>query len=87
MLTVTEQAGARIVQLLAEAGNESVLRIVRRKRRMRLRRDHARPEDARFTHDGRLVLVLDEDISQRLTAGTLDIRQTDEGPRLKLRRE
>ena len=85
MLTVTEQAGARLNQLLGEG--ESVIRIVQRRRRMRIRRDHARPEDATFAHAGRVVLVLDENIAQRLTARTLDIRQTDTGPRLRLRRE
>ena len=86
MLTVTEQAGARLNQLLGEAGSESVIRIVQRRRRMRMRRDHARPEDATFAYAGRIVLVLDENVAQRLTARTLDIRQTDTGPRLRLRR-
>ncbi|HUG93395.1 MAG TPA: hypothetical protein VML55_21330 [Planctomycetaceae bacterium] len=86
MLTVTDQAGARLVQLLGETPNESVIRIVKRKRRMRLRRDHARPDDATFAHAGRVVLVLDEEIAHTLAARTLDIRETDAGPRLKLKR-
>jgi hypothetical protein len=87
MLTVTEQAGARLIQLLAASEDQSVLRIVQRDRRMRLRRDRARPHDSTFAHAGRVVLVLDEEISNRLAAGRLDIRQTDAGPRLKLWRE
>ncbi len=86
MLTITEQAGARLVQLLGESANQSVIRIVRRKRRLKLRRDHARADDATFAHAGRVVLVLDEQVSQSLAARTLDIRETDTGPRLRLKR-
>lgn len=86
MLTMTDQAGARLIQLLGDSTGESVIRIVKRKRRLRLRRDQARPQDATFAHDGRIVLVLDERVSRSLSSRTLDIRQTDLGPRLKLNR-
>jgi hypothetical protein len=86
MLTVTEQAGARLVQMLGESPSESVVRIVRRRRRLKLRRDRARPDDATFAHAGRVVLVLDEQVSQSLASRILDIRQTETGPRLRLKR-
>jgi hypothetical protein len=48
--------------------------------------DQARPGDVTFAHDGRNVLLLDDAVSQGMTDLTLDVRDTDAGPRLRLRR-
>lgn len=85
MLTVTENAGARLTELLGESADDTVVRVVRRKRRLKLRRDRVRANDAQFSHDGRVVLVLDEQISKRLSSRTLHVRQTKDGPRLSLK--
>ncbi len=88
MLTVTKAAGARLAEKLAEksAGDDVALRFIRQEKRRRwtLRLDNPGPSDAAFSYDGRIVLVLDEPSSQLLRNRMLDIRDTDEGPRLRL---
>lgn len=88
MLTVTKPALERLSLKLAskKAADDMALRIKRAKDRWRLRLTRARPDDAAFTHEGRKVLLLDEAVSQAMTTLTLDVRQTETGPRLKLRR-
>ncbi|MGH7127415.1 MAG: hypothetical protein ACREIV_02515 [Planctomycetaceae bacterium] len=85
MLTVTESAGTRLSGFLRKSADETVIRIVRRRKRLKLRRDHQRPDDTTFIHDGRIVLVLDGRISDALAFRTLDVRQTERGPRLTLK--
>jgi hypothetical protein len=75
-----------MAHLLVAKPGDSVLRIVREDRRMRLRLGTVRPGDQTFAHDGRVVLALDEGIGTRLTGSRLDVRETDEGPRLRLKR-
>jgi len=89
MFTLTAAAGARLAQKLAKksAGDDVALRFTRRgkPRGWTLRLDKPFPSDATFTHEGRIVLVLDERASQMLRNRMLDVRDTDEGPRLRLR--
>ena len=85
MLTVTETASARLGELLSDSPQDEVMRIVRPNRRARMRRDHARPDDTVFTHNGRVVLVLDGAVADSLAARTLDLRQATTGPRLRLK--
>ena len=89
MFTLTEAAGARLADKLVRksAGEDVALRFVRQAepRRWSLRLDKPCPSDATFSHEGRIVLVLDEQSSQLLTNRMLDIRETDDGPRLRLR--
>ena len=85
MLTVTETASARLGELLSESPDGEVMRIVRLNRRARMRRDRARPDDTTFSHNGRVVLVLDGPVATALAARTLDLRQAPTGPRLRLR--
>ena len=85
MLTITDTASARLGELLSDSPDDEVMRIVRQDRRARMRRDQARPEDTVFTHNGRVVLVLDGAMADSLTARTLDVRQSATGPRLSLK--
>ena len=62
------------------------LRFTRRERGWKLRLDSARPADTEFTHGGQSVLLLDAAVSQAMTHMILDVRSTDSGPRLRLRR-
>lgn len=84
MLTITETASARLGELLSDSPETEVMRIVRPNRRARMRRDQARPDDTVFTHQGRVVLVLDGSVADSLSARTLDLRQAATGPRLSL---
>jgi len=46
--------------------------------------DNARPGDEKFDYAGRMVLILDAQVSQALDDSTLDVEATDEGPTLTL---
>jgi len=89
MFTLTEAAGARLADKLAKksAGDDVALRFTRQgeQRRWTLRLDKHCPADTTFSHEGRIVLMFDEQSSHLLRNRMLDIRETDEGPRLRLR--
>ena len=85
MLTISNPAAARMSQLLATKTDDTVLRIVRRNRRMRLRWSLLRSDDRTFAHDGRVVLVLDGEVSESLSRQNLGLRETTAGPRLTLK--
>jgi hypothetical protein len=88
MLTVTKPALTRLSRRLAhdEADDDIALRFTRRAGGWKLGPDQARPGDVTFAHDGRNVLLLDKSAAQAMTNLTLDVRKTDAGPRLRLRR-
>lgn len=89
MLTLTEAAGARMALRLAKkkAGDDVGLRFVREmaRRGWSVRMDNAGPSDVTFSHQGRMVLLLDQQSSHLLKDKMLDVRETDEGPRLRFR--
>jgi hypothetical protein len=85
MLTVTETAAARLQQLLRCSNDGAVVRIIRRERRLKLRKSRLREGDTQFSHGGQVVLVLGERASLALASRTLDVRQTESGPRLSLK--
>jgi hypothetical protein len=87
MLTVTRGAGVRLLRKLARKGatDEIAMRVTRKTRGWKLRLDHARPADTAITHEGRIVLLLDEEVSQAMADMTLDVSSTQAGPRLTLR--
>jgi hypothetical protein len=88
MLNVTKPALDRLSHRLAceKAADDVALRFTRRAGGWKLGPDQARPGDVTFAHDGRNVLLLDGAVSQGMTDLTLDVRNTDAGPRLRLRR-
>lgn len=89
MFNLTEAAGARLADKLAKksAGDDDVLRFTHQEksRRWTLRLDKPLASDTALSHEGRIVLVLDEKSSHLLRNKMLDIRETDGGPRLRLR--
>jgi len=87
MLTVTMAARDRLTLKLVrtKAAGNVAMRFKRKARGWRLRADHARPADTAITHEGRIVLLLDEVASQAMANKTLDVKDTDAGPRLTLR--
>ena len=82
MMTLTQTAGARLTKLLDGSPEDSVVRIVRRSGRLKLRLDHERSGDITFAHEGRTVLTLNQQISRELSKRTLDVRPKIAGPRL-----
>ena len=87
MLTVTPGAGVRLLRKLARKGatDDMAMRFTRKTDGWRLRVDHARPADTAITHEGRIVLLLDEQVAQAMANRTLDVRNTETGQRLALR--
>jgi hypothetical protein len=85
MLHVSTPAAARLAHLLNARPENAVFRIVRRDQRCRLRLGTVLPGDQTFVHDGRVVLALDERMGTTLSLRQLELRQTDDGPRLRLK--
>lgn len=84
MLTLTTSAAARLSSLLSGASLDRAVRLVRQNERLKIRRDQARAGDTTFAHEGRVVLVLDARMAKSLQSRTLDVRETDRGPRLRM---
>jgi hypothetical protein len=88
MFTVTETAGEFLTAVLdnANAAEETAIRLVFEGSTLTPKLDNVRPGDAAFDHEGRMVLVLDEQVTQVLAESMLDVRATEEGPTLVLLR-
>ena len=86
MFIVTEAAGGYLTAVLdnANASEETAIRFVLEGNTLAPKLDNARPGDETFDHEGRMVLMLDTQVSQVLNDSTLDIEATDEGPKLIL---
>ena len=87
MFSMTEAAGARLAGFLErdEAPEDAVLRLEREEGELTLRHGHAHPGDSTLAHEGRTVLVVHDELYQELADNTLDVEDTDEGPRFHLR--
>jgi Fe-S cluster assembly iron-binding protein IscA len=88
MFTITEAAGEHLTALLAnaKAPEETAIRFALEDNTLAPKLDTAQPGDETFAHAGRTVLVLDPDALQVVADSTLDVRPTDEGPKLVLLR-
>jgi hypothetical protein len=88
MLTVTPAARKCLLSRLSrkKVAGDVAMRFTRREGGWRLRLDRAGPGDTAFTHEGRKVLLLDEAVSQAMAHMKPDVRATEAGTRLKLRR-
>ena len=86
MFIVTEAAGGYLTAVLdnANASEETAIRLVLEGNTLTPQLDNARPGDETFDHEGRMILMLDAQVSQVLDDSTLDIEATDEGPKLIL---
>lgn len=86
MLTLTEPAGAHLEKLLDEANapDGAAARFVAGEEGLTLQLDHPKPDDEAHEHDGRTVLLLDEQIAELLTDKRLDLHETGEGPSLAI---
>jgi hypothetical protein len=86
VLTVTATARDRLAAKLArrEASDEEAARLIRKAGHWRLRLDHVRPKDTEIIHKGKTVLLLGNTASRAMTNRTLDVKETETGPRLTL---
>lgn len=87
MLTVTDAACAFLAELLTEAdAPEGVaIRFIIEEQGLAMRLDNHHDGDDSFNHGERLVLLVDEEMSVILDEKTLDVEESDEGPKLALR--
>lgn len=86
MLTITDTAFARLHELLGTQPTDVAARITRKGDRIHIRRGKQRPGDQVVEHKGRVVLLFGESIAERLQGRVLDVRKTEAGPKLGLRR-
>jgi Fe-S cluster assembly iron-binding protein IscA len=86
MLTVTPAACERLTRKLVgkKAGEDQAMRFTRKPGGWKLSVDRAKPADTTITHEGKVVLLLDEAASQAMTNSTLDVKDDGAGPRLDL---
>jgi Fe-S cluster assembly iron-binding protein IscA len=86
MFTMTDAAGAHLADLLeeAEVPEDVAIRFVVEEEELTLRLDKERPGDESLSHEGKTVLLLDDQMSPMLSDKTLDIAPSDEGPKLTL---
>ncbi|MHC4442934.1 MAG: hypothetical protein ACYTF1_14435 [Planctomycetota bacterium] len=86
MLTVTESASGHLANLLveAEAPEDVAVRFILEGQGLAMALDNERPEDEKFDHDGKTILLLDNQISELLADKNLDIETDDDGPQLAL---
>lgn len=77
MLTVTEPAAQRLSEVIQEAGvpEQAAIRLVYDGQRIGMQPDEERPGDTSFEHDGRTILVLDEQVATLLSEHKLDVQQ------------
>jgi hypothetical protein len=86
MFMMTETAGEYLTAVLdnANASEETAIRFVLEGNTLTPKLDNAGPGDEKFDYAGRMVLILDAQVSQALDDSTLDVEATDEGPKLIL---
>lgn len=86
MLTITDNARDRLTRklVLKNAKEGVALRLSRTEGGWQFRPDTARPNDVVFAHEGKNVLLLDEAALVAVKSMTLDVRDTDAGPRLRM---
>jgi hypothetical protein len=85
MLTITPDAGRRLIEMLGHAPPGVVIRIVFGFTGLRFQYSAVCPGDVAFSHDQRVVLALDRHLTDALSDKTLEMRDSDEGPILDLR--
>jgi hypothetical protein len=85
MLQVSDRAAERMAHLLNAKSDDAVLRIIRREERLRMQFGQLLPGDQTFAHQGRIVLAIDQRIGKSLSLRHLELRETEAGPRLKLK--
>ncbi len=83
-MTITYTAAEHIAYMLSEqqVPDGIVLRIKLRKGGVEIQPDKMRPGDETFDHNGKVVLVLDQQTSQLLGNKTIDLLTDDEGSHL-----
>ncbi len=87
MLRVTSAAKSRLFTKLVDskAAADEAWRFTPKKKGWKLRLDRQQPNDKTLVHEGRNVLLLDQDVLRTTTKLTLDVANLETKPRLTLR--
>lgn len=83
-LEVSDAAGAYLAEMLDQHSAGDAIRFVFGLAGLEPQPSAVLPGDTVYAYHGRTVLVLDHTVSRMLHGKTLDVEQTDEGPRLRL---
>lgn len=86
MLTISTPAYERLTEMLVDRPEDVAVRIVLREGKPRACSSRQRRGDKVIEHDGRTVLLLDRRVARRLNRRLLEVRETTNGPRLRLKR-
>jgi hypothetical protein len=84
MFAISAPASRRMSELLVPKAENAILRIVQQSGRFRMRFSQVRPGDETFAHEGSVVLALDETTRKSLAGRSLRLKNTPDGPRLRL---
>jgi len=89
MLTMTPEAGTYLSGILNERNcpENVAIRFLYEDQGIAMRLDNPKPGDASVEHEGRTVLLLDEQVAGLLEGQTLDVEKGQEGERLFLAKE
>ena len=84
MRIVTEAACSLAAELLdnAQAADDVAVRVFFEGDDLAMQLDHSLEGDSSFDHNGRVVLILAEDVMAEIGSQTLDIKETADGPTL-----
>jgi hypothetical protein len=87
MVTVTDAAGAHLARLLEQVKvpDNTAVRLLLDESHIVPQMDHARPGDTAFSYEGKTILLLDELTVQSMQDKTLDVQNSDDGPKIVLR--
>ena len=85
MVDATPAACSRLSTMLDGYADDIAVRVSIRNRRLKTRADKLQPGDSVIEHQGRAVLLMDKSASRRLRNRTLDVRKTENGPKLRFR--
>jgi hypothetical protein len=88
MLNITEAAGEYLTAVLerAHAPDDTGIRLRLADDALAPSVDSAHPDDEKFDHNGRTVLLLDASVRDYLSDSMLDIEDTPDGPKLLILR-
>jgi Fe-S cluster assembly iron-binding protein IscA len=86
MITLTDAASSHLATLLEESDvpEENAVRLVMGAEGLALATDEPGPEDTKFEHNGKTVLVLDAQVTEALGDRTLDVEDTENGKALSI---
>jgi hypothetical protein len=85
MLTVTESAWKRLSQLQSTRPGVTTMRLTHTDGLVKCHRGVQKKRDLIIDHPGRPTLVMTATVAEDLNSRTLDARETDRGPRLRLK--